>query len=63
MVTEPTSRVEGLQFMMKSEKGEHLQMDLLELHKVTAGSLCACRRAGGSPCGVPVNTAYAACAW
>ena len=35
MLTEPASRLKGLQFMMKSEKGEHLHMDLLELQKVT----------------------------
>ena len=35
MITEPASRMTGLQLMMKSEKGEHLQMDILQLQKVT----------------------------
>jgi hypothetical protein len=45
MVTEPASRIQGLQFMMRSEKGEHLQMDLVELYKVPA--LSSGRHQGG----------------
>ena len=34
MLSEPASRLKGLEFMIKSEKGQHLDMDLLQLHKV-----------------------------
>ena len=34
MLSEPASRMKGLEFMIKSEKGQHLDMDLLQLHKV-----------------------------
>lgn len=34
LLTAPASRSKGLEFIVKSEKGEHLSMDLLQLHKV-----------------------------
>lgn len=52
MITEPASRIKGLQLMMKSEKGEHLQMDILQLQKVTPPWLPSLR---------PSNTHAACC--
>ena len=34
LLTAPASRMKGLEFIVKSEKGDHLSMDLLQLHKV-----------------------------
>ena len=34
LLSSPASRCQGLELMLKSEKGEHLQMDFLQLHKV-----------------------------
>lgn len=33
LLSSPASRLKGLELLVKSEKGEHLQMDHLELHK------------------------------